>query len=96
MLYWGLCQTSNNRAVPKNNGHLGYIDTLKVYATSETQLNALLCSSSAMQDIYLQWNPKKCNVLHIRRGKHVHDMADLELVVSYVVRHLRVRSDYNA
>ena len=31
-----------------------------------------------MQDIGLQWNPKKCNVIHVRRGKQVEDAADLK------------------
>ena len=27
-LYWGLRQTSDRKAAPKNDGHLGYTDTL--------------------------------------------------------------------
>ena len=28
MLYWGLRQTSDRKAAPKNDGHLGYTNTL--------------------------------------------------------------------
>ena len=31
-----------------------------------------------MQDIDLQWHPKKCNIIHVRRGKQVEDAADLK------------------
>ena len=56
------------------------MDDLKVFAASEARLNTVLrATSTAMQDMGLQWNPKKCNVIHIRRGKQVEDAADLKL-----------------
>ena len=44
---------------------------LKVFAASESKLNRVLESTqAAMEDIGLQWNPRKCTVVHIRRGVH--------------------------
>ena len=46
-----------------------YIDDFKVFAASESKLNRVLESTqAAMEDIGLQWNPRKCTVVHIRRG----------------------------
>ena len=48
-----------------------YIDDLKVFAASESRLNRVLESTqAAMEDIGLQWNPRKCAVVHLRRGVH--------------------------
>ena len=48
-----------------------YIDDLKVFAASESKLNRVLESKqAAMEDIGLQWNPRKCAVVHIKRGVH--------------------------
>ena len=41
------------------------------FAASESKLNLVLESTkAAMEDIGLQWNPRKCAVVHIRRGIH--------------------------
>ena len=45
-----------------------------------------------MQDIGLQWNPKKCNVIHVRRGKQVEDAADLKLDEATLVKNLEAGS----
>ena len=51
-----------------------YIDDLKIFAASESKLNTMLKSTkSAMQDIGLQWNPKKCSTIHVRKGVQVPD-----------------------
>ena len=48
-----------------------YIDDLKVFAASDTKLNHVLESTqAAMEDIGLQWNPRKCAVIHIKKGVH--------------------------
>ena len=47
-----------------------YIDDLKVFAGSESKLNRVLESTQAIKEIGFQWNPKKCAVVHIRRGDH--------------------------
>ena len=49
-----------------------YIDDHKIYAVSEKKLNTVLRSTRGkMQDIGLQWNPKKCSVVHVKRGVKV-------------------------
>ena len=49
-----------------------YIDDLKIYAASEKKLNTVLRSTRGKtQDIGLQWNPKKCSVVHVKRGVKV-------------------------
>ena len=48
-----------------------YIDDLKIFASSESKLNRVMKSTkSAMEDVGLQWNPKKCAVAHIQRRVH--------------------------
>ena len=75
--------------------HLLYVDNLKVFAASEAKLNTVLrATSTAMQDIGLQWNPKKCNVIHVRRGKQVEDAADLKLDEATMVKNLEAGSSY--
>ena len=51
--------------------HLLYIDDIKVFASSESKVSRVLESMQvAMEDIGLQWNPRKCAVVHIRRRVH--------------------------
>jgi len=46
-----------------------YTDDLKVFAASQTKFERVLkMTKGAMEDIGLQWNPKKCSVLNARRG----------------------------
>ena len=66
--------------------HLLYVDDLKVFAASESKLNTVLrATSDAMLDIGLHWNPKKCSVIHIRKGKQIENAADLKLDESTLV-----------
>ena len=75
--------------------HLLYIDDLKVSASSEAKLNRVLRSaSSAMHDMGLHWNPKKCNVLHVRRGNHMQDAVGMKLDQSSVVESLKPGTSY--
>ena len=34
---------------------------------------------TAMEDVGLQWNPKKCAVVHFKRGTHVADSVGLKV-----------------
>ena len=71
------------------------MDDLKVFAASEAKLNTVLrAASTAMQDIGLQWNPKKCNVIHVRRGKQVEYAADFKLDEATLVKNLEAGSSY--
>ena len=56
----------------KVTDHL-YIGDLKVFASSESKLNCVMESTkNAMEDVGLQWNPKKCAVAHVQNGVHTH------------------------
>ena len=49
-----------------------YIDDLKIFAASESKLNRVMnMVKTTMEDVGLAWNPKKCAVVHVRRGVHV-------------------------
>ena len=67
---WKLCSTEGyrlSRPVGSKVTNLLYIDDLKVFAASQAKLNIVLkMTKEAMEDIGLQWNPKKCNVLKVR------------------------------
>lgn len=66
-----------------------YVDDIKVFASFDAKLNRVLRSTNtAMQDIGLRWNPKKCNVIHISRGKQVKNAADLKLDETALVDNL--------
>ena len=57
-----------------------YIDDLNVFAASESKLNRVLESTqAAMEDIGLQWNPRKCAVVHIRGGVHSQESSGRDL-----------------
>ena len=72
--------------------HLLYVDDLKVFAASECKLNRVLRSiCNAMQD---HWNSKKCNVIHVRRGKKVQNAKELRLVETTVVKSLTSGFNY--
>ena len=54
---------------------------MKVFAASQAKLNTVLkMTKEAMEDIGLQWNPKKCNVLNVRRGVPVDIPEGLSLI----------------
>ena len=45
-----------------------YIDGLKIFAASESKLERIMkMVKSFMEDLGLQWNPKKCAVAHAKR-----------------------------
>ena len=47
-----------------------YIDDLKIYAASEAKLEWIMKGvRNAMEDVGLQWNERKCTVVHVRRGR---------------------------
>lgn len=50
--------------------HLLHMHNLKVLSSSETKLNRILRLTSApTEDMKLDWNPKKCMVIHVM-GEH--------------------------
>ena len=55
-----------------------YIDHLNVYAQSESKLSCILKdTNSCMNDIGIQLNPKKCNVIHVERAEMKHEIPGI-------------------
>ena len=74
---------------------LMYVDDLKAFAASEIKLNKVLKSTkSAMQDIGLEWNPKKCATVHVRRGVQVKDETGVQLDDGAVLTNLKEGTYY--
>ena len=49
--------------------HLLYIDDMKVFCASQSKLNRILKKiNTAMEDLCLVWNGKRCAVTHIKKG----------------------------
>ena len=66
-----------------------YIDDLKVYAQSESKLSCVLKNTnSCMNDIGLQLSPKKCNVIHMKRGEIKQGMPGIKVSDTVVVQPL--------
>ena len=42
----------------------------------------------------LQWNPKKCTVIHVRKGKQAKDAADLKLEETALVENFKTEAKY--
>ena len=95
---WFLAATQGYRLskpLESKVSHLLHVDDLKVFAASESKLNTVLrATSDAMLDIGLHWNPKKCSVIHIRKGKQIENAADLKLDESTLVQSLKTGSSY--
>lgn len=72
-----------------------YIDDLKVYAQSESKLSCVLKdNNSSMNDIGLQLNPKKCNVIHMKRDEMKHEIPGIKVSDTVVVQPLEEDSQY--
>ena len=69
---WKLKASEGYKPLKPINGkftHLLYIDDMKIYATSESELGTVLKTSKvAMADIVLDFNEKKCTIAHVKRG----------------------------
>ena len=54
-----------------------YIDDLKIFAASESKLELVMkMVMSSMEDVGLQWNPKKCAVAYVKRGVQVSGVSE--------------------
>ena len=72
-----------------------YIDELKIFAASQTKLATVMKSTqTAMKDMGLRWNPKKCSVLHVKRGVQQEDNDSIKLNESFVIQSLKQESHY--
>ena len=66
-----------------------YIYDLKVYAQSESKLSCVLKNTnSCMNDIDLQLNPKKCNVIHVKRDEMKQEIPGMKVSDTVVVQPL--------
>ena len=51
-----------------------------VFAASKSKLNRVMnMVKTTMEDVGLEWNPKKCAVVHVRRVVHVSDNSGMIL-----------------
>ena len=74
-----------------------YIDDLKIFAASQTKLATVMKSTqTAMKDMGLRWNPKKCSVLHVKRGVQQEDNDSIKLDESVVIQSLKQQSHYKS
>ncbi|XP_068737910.1 uncharacterized protein [Montipora capricornis] len=75
--------------------HFLYIDDLKIFAASAPNLNTVMeLARSAMQDVGLDWNPKKCSVVHTKRGLKVEDAESLAFDDASVIKCPEVEAQY--
>ena len=49
---------------------------------------------TAMKDMGLRWNPKKCSVLHVKRGVQQEDNDSIKLDESFVIQSFKQQSHY--
>ena len=60
-----------------------YIDHLKIFAGSVSKLEWVMkMVKSSMEDVGLQWNPKKCAVAHVKRSIQVTSVSGGRIVES--------------
>ena len=81
-----------------------YIDDLKIFASSESKLNRVMESTkNAMEDVGLQWNSKKCAVVHVQWGRgggggveqtHAHNAPGLRVDENICVSDLEEGNQY--
>ena len=65
----------------------------RALGTRLSNLNRVLRTTSvAMQDMGLQWNPKKCTVIHVRKGRLAKDAADLKLEETALVENFKTEA----
>ena len=78
-----------------------YIDDQKIFASSESKLNRVVESTkNAMEDVGLQWNSKKCTVVHEQRvggggQTHTHNASGIRVDENTCVSDLEEGNQYN-
>ena len=67
--HFAILSHSDKHTIPCKGTHLLYINDLKMYASSENNLERVMRSvKRGMDSIGLRWNEKKCAVVHLKRG----------------------------
>ena len=72
-----MLKDTNFRSLLTQRSRISYkLTILNFFLASVTRLNRVMeTTRSAMENVGLQWNPKKCSVVHGKRGVQVHDAA---------------------
>lgn len=95
---WKLKATEGYRLskpISKKITDLLYIDDLKVFAASSGKLGRVLRSTkSEMADVGLQWNERKCSVVHVKRGELDTRSVEMEVGESDVITSLKEGAYY--
>ena len=67
--HFAILSHSDKHTIACKVTHLLYINDLKMYASSENNLERVMRSvMGGMDCIGLRWNEKKCAVVHVKRG----------------------------
>ena len=97
-LAWMLKATEGyklSRPIGSKITDLLYIDDLKIFAASQTKLATVMKSTqTAMKDMGLRWNSKKCSLLHVKRSVQQEDNDSIKLDESFVIQSLKRESHY--
>ena len=97
-LAWKLAATEGYKMSKPINAKITdvlYIDDLKVYAQSESKFSCVLKdTNSCISDTGLQLSPKKCNVIHVKRGEIKNEIPGIKVRDTVVVQPLEEDSQY--
>ena len=94
-LAWKLAATEISKPINAKITDVLYIDDFKVYAQSENKLSCVLKDThSCMNHFGLQLNPKKCNVIFVKRGEMKGEISGIKVSDTVVVQPLEEDSKY--
>ena len=65
-----------SKPISTNITHLLYIDDMKLFATSE---NNMTVAKNGMESTGLNWNEKKCAVIHVKRAQVEQGSRDIKI-----------------
>lgn len=75
--------------------HLFYMDDLKIYASSESDLhNALRMVQDFTGDVGMEFGMDKCAVFHVRKGRTAEMPNDAQLADGCILKHLNAEETY--
>ena len=87
-----LCSATLSEPIFAKVAELLFIDDLKIFARSQTQLNKILMSTQeTLNDIGLDLNPKKCAVANVKGGKQVYGRANINVEATMAIASLKER-----
>ena len=80
-----------SKPISTNITHLLYIDDMKLFATSE---NNMTVAKNAMESTGLNWNEKKCAVIHVKRAQVEQGSGDMKIADLKPVKSLDQNNTY--